>query len=182
MRKRNVVIAILLIAIFAVFALGSSDAGTDDQGNGNADGTQGNLGEYNVEILSCRIAQDYEGRPVVIVKYNFKNVADDDATSFMMSVTDKAYQNGMELETCYSVDDSANYDSGKQSTDIKKGASIEVEVAYKLLDTTADVEIEVEESFSFVDKCVKKHSCWRMLRFLSKAIWASILWKSLAAG
>lgn len=156
MKKTKLMIAILLIAIFAVFALGSGDSGTDDQGGANADGSQGNLGDYNVDINSCRVAQDYEGKPVIIIKYTFKNVADDDAASFSWSVSDKVYQNGVELESCYSLDESAGYNSENQSTNIKKGASIEVEVAYELNDTTSDVEVEVEELISFDDKTVKK--------------------------
>lgn len=37
MKKKRLLIAILIIAIFAVFALGSGDSGTDDQGSANTD-------------------------------------------------------------------------------------------------------------------------------------------------
>ena len=97
MKKTKLLIAILVIALFAVFALGSSDSGTDDQGSQNVNSSQGNLGNYNVDINDCRVAQDYEGNPVIIIKYTFKNVADDDAASFDWSISDKAYQNGVEL-------------------------------------------------------------------------------------
>lgn len=156
MKKKRLILAILVIALFAVFALGSSDSGTDDQGSQNANSNQGNLGDYNVDINGCRVAQDYEGKPVIIIQYTFKNVADDEAASFAWSISDKVYQNGVELEQAYSLDDSANYSSENQSTNIKMGASIEVEVAYELRDTTADVEVELEELISFNDKSVKK--------------------------
>lgn len=156
MKKKRLILAILVIALFAVFALGSSDSGTDDQGSQNANSNQGNLGDYNVDINGCRVAQDYEGKPVIIIQYTFKNVADDEAASFAWSISDKVYQNGVELEQAYSLDDSANYSSENQSTNIKMGASIEVEVAYELRDTTADVEVELEELISFSDKSVKK--------------------------
>lgn len=156
MKKKRLILAILVIALFAVFALGSSDSGTDDQGSQNANSNQGNLGDYNVDINGCRVAQDYEGKPVIIIQYTFKNIADDEAASFAWSISDKVYQNGVELEQAYSLDDSANYSSENQSTNIKMGASIEVEVAYELRDTTADVEVELEELISFNDKSVKK--------------------------
>ena len=73
MKKTKLLIAILVIALFAVFALGSSDSGTDDQGSQNVNSSQGNLGNYNVDINDCRVAQDYEGNPVIIIKYTFKN-------------------------------------------------------------------------------------------------------------
>ena len=156
MKKTKLLIAILVIALFAVFALGSSDSGTNDQGSQNVNSSQGNLGNYNVDINDCRVAQDYEGNPVIIIKYTFKNVADDDTASFDWSISDKAYQNGVELEKAYTLDDSANYNSENKSTNIKMGASIEVEVAYELRDTTADVEVELEELISFDNKSVKK--------------------------
>lgn len=156
MKKTKLLIAILLIAVFAVFALGSSDSDTDDQGSQNVNSNQGNLGDYNVDINGCRVAQDYEGKPVIIIQYTFKNVADDDAASFAWSISDKVYQNGVELEKAYSLDDSANYNSENKSTNIKMGTSIEVEVAYELKDTTADVEVELGELISFDNKSVKK--------------------------
>ena len=156
MKKTKWIIAVLLIAVFAVFALGSGESETDDQGNGNVSESAGNLGKYNVEINSCRVAQDYQGNPVVIIKYTFKNVSSENAASFAWSVSDKVYQNGVELQTCYSVDESAGYNSNNQSAEIKKDVSIELEVAYKLNDTTSDVQVEVEELISFDDRTVKK--------------------------
>ena len=91
----------------------------------------------------------------MIVKYGFTNNADD-ATSFMMTFGAKAYQNGVEMSKCYFVGDGANYSSDNQSKDIKKGASLDVEVAYTLNDTTTDVEIEVDRLWSLDDKVITK--------------------------
>lgn len=160
MRKRFI-LAICLILVFAVFALGSSDSSgsTDDQGSGNANTTQtvaGEIGKYSVEIESCRITEDYEGKPVAIITYNFSNISDDDPASFMWTFEDSVYQNGVGLNDAYVLSDSANYDSDSQTKEIKKGASIKVQVAYELDDTTSDVEVEVRELISFDDKVVKK--------------------------
>ena len=40
--------------------------------------------------------------------------------------------------------------------EIKKGATLDVEVAYELNDATTDVEIEVKELFSFSEKVITK--------------------------
>ena len=40
--------------------------------------------------------------------------------------------------------------------EIKKGATLEVECAYELNDTTTDIEVEVTETFSFDDEIVTK--------------------------
>ena len=60
---------------------------TDNQGSGDANAEQSasNLGNYNLVIDSCRIARDYEGEFIVIVKYIFSNNSDD-AASFMWSI------------------------------------------------------------------------------------------------
>ncbi|MBQ8740571.1 MAG: DUF5067 domain-containing protein [Clostridia bacterium] len=155
----SLILAILLVAIFGVFALGSgeSESTTTDQGTGKAEttDTDTNLGDYKVEIVSCRLAKDYEGKDIVIVKYNFTNNADE-AASFMFAFDENVYQDGVGLNECYITDDSANYDSGNQTKEIKKGTSLEVEVAYELNDTTTDIEVEVEELFSFDDSVVTK--------------------------
>ena len=162
-----------LIAISAIVCLlvgcdlGDTDVTTGgDNGNATPDSTTGTqeteastqdskLGKYNVVIDSVRIAEDYSGEPIVIVKYIFTN-NDDDPTSFMIAVSDEVYQNGVGLNGCYFVDDSANYSADNQTKEIKKGVTIEVEVAYSLNDTETDVEVEVSELISFNDKKISK--------------------------
>ena len=157
MKKISVLLAVLLIGAFFLMALGSGSEETTDQGGGTAAGNSDNkVGDYSVEIVSCRLAKDYEGKPVAIVKYNFKNVSDDDAGAFSWKCEDTVYQNGVGLNESYFVEESANYDSANQSKEIKKGASVEVEVAYVLNDTTTDLEVEVKALFSFTDNNVLK--------------------------
>ena len=173
MKKISILLAIIMIATFALFAVGSGEDSdsTVDQGNdtvkvsendnNDADDTtvaedNSSLGDYSVVIDSCRMAKDYEGKDIIIVKYIFTNVSDDDAASFSFAIEDAAYQNGVGLNETYFVNESANYDSGTQLKEIKKGASLEVEIAYKLDDTTSDVEVEVSELISFDDKTIKK--------------------------
>lgn len=115
-----------------------------------------NLGDYAVTIDSARMAKDFEGKDVLIVKYIFENVKNEESASFMWALADSAFQNGVGLNKSYVVDESANYNSDNQSKEIKKGASIEVEVAYELNDTTSDVEVEVTELISLDDKKVTK--------------------------
>ncbi len=173
---RKVITLITLFAVIMCILCSCDTDNTEDQGNGSADAgvntttqSQGsasttpvatqsdaNLGDYNVVIESCRLAEDYAGKPIAIVKYNFTNVKDDNPTSFSWSLSDAAFQGGVGLAECYFADDSANYSSDNQTKEIKKGASVSVEVAYVLNDTTTPVEIEVSELISFSDKKVKK--------------------------
>ena len=167
-----VIIAVVVISVISSVAGGSEDGdqvGAADQGTSvtsQADNTtqannaaqpnnKANLGDYNVVISSCRLAEDYTGAPIAIVKYSFTNVSDDSA-AFMFSVDANAFQNGIGLNECYIAKDSANYSSDNQTKEIKKGATLDVEVAYKLNDTTTPVEIEVSEFISFIDRKVTK--------------------------
>ncbi|MBE6796933.1 MAG: DUF5067 domain-containing protein [Ruminococcaceae bacterium] len=149
----TLLLAVILVVTFGAFALGSGEDGESDQGSGNADTTD--IGDYSVVIDSCRLAKDFEGDNVVIVKYKFTNNADD-AAAFYLTFDDAVYQNGVGLNEAYVLKDSANYSADNQTKEIKKGATLDVEVAYELNDNTTDVEVEVKELFSFSDKTIKK--------------------------
>lgn len=150
------VIAVLLS--FGVLAMGSGSSEEKTQESGKVEATTDDaaLGDYKVTIDSCRLATDYEGKDIVIVKYIFENVSDDDGAAFYLAIDDKAFQNGVGLNKSYFVSDDANYSADNQSKEIKKGASLEVEVAYELNDTTTAVEVEVSELFSLTDKKITK--------------------------
>lgn len=129
-----------------------------NQGNGQADSgsnSESNLGDYNVVIKSCRIAKNYESKPVVIVKYEFKNNSDK-AASFIYTFEDNVYQNGVGLNNSYVLSDSANYSADNQTKEIKSGVTLDVEVAYELNDTTTDILVEVSELISFNEDKVTK--------------------------
>ena len=159
MKVSKWLIAVLVVAMFAVFALGSGESETADQGSGSANTkatVASEIGKYSVVIDSCRLAEAYDGKPVVIVKYIFTNVADENPTSFMVAFDDAVFQEGVGLNPAYILDDSANYSSDNQMKEIKKGASLEVEVAYELNDQEKEIEVEVMELFSFNDKKLTK--------------------------
>jgi len=178
MKKLSIILAVLMLFTFAVFAAGSSeseenkDQGKDsvkaEENETNEDETDAkdsakveeednsSLGDYSVVIDSCRLAKDYEGKDVIIVKYIFSNVSNDTATSFMVALNDAAFQDGVGLNEAFVMNDSADYSADNQMKEIKAGASIDVEVAYVLNDTTTDVEIEVSELISFDDKTITK--------------------------
>ena len=151
-------LALTLIGSFAVFALGSGESTTTDQGTGSAnsaesaDSSSSALGDYAVEIKSCRLAKDFEGKDVVIVTYGYTNNSEN-PTSFFVALDDAVFQNGVGLNEAYVLNDSANYSSDNQMKEIKTGASLDVEVAN---DTTTDIEVEVKELISFNDSIVKK--------------------------
>ncbi len=151
-------LSVVMIFTFALFAMGSGEDTSEDQGSGTAENStdKSNLGNYQVDIQSCRLAKDFEGKDVVIVKYLFKNVSSNNAAAFYIAIDESVYQNGVGLNEAFILADSANYSSDNQTKEIKKGASIEVEVAYELNDTTSDIEVEVKELISFNNTVIKK--------------------------
>ena len=152
----TLILAILMVATFAVFALGSGSSEESDQGSDAATKTEApEVAGCTVEIKSSRLAKDYEGKDIIIVNYAFTNNEEEDK-SFSLAFDDKAFQNGVGLNECYFVDNSANYSADNQTKNIKKGATLEVEVAYVLNDATTDVEVEVSALFSFNDSKVTK--------------------------
>ena len=162
MKKRIIAIiaTISVLLIFGIFALGSSGESdtTSDQGIGSATQTQTDttaIGNYSVDIKSCRLATDYEGKDIVIITFGYTNNKDT-ATSFTTAVETAAFQSGVGLNECYFVDDSANYSADNQSKELQKGASLDVEVAYELNDTATDVVVEVSKWLSFDDKKLTK--------------------------
>lgn len=167
MKKKilSVLIASALIASSAICLTSCSDDSSNNSGSSGSavqdanksNGTmqdKGELGKYAVEISSYKLAKDYEGKPAIVIEYQFTNNSDD-AANFMTALNYKAFQDGIELETAIIADDNV-YDSGASMKDIKTGKTLTVYSAYVLSDETKPVECEVTELISFDDKKVVK--------------------------
>lgn len=170
------VLAIAVIATFGVMALGSgsSDSSSSNSNSSSSSSTNATskvesaqksessnqadsnkLSDYSVDIKSCRLAKDYEGKDVVIVKFGFTNNSDK-ATAFFTAIGTTLYQDGIGLNSAFMLADSAKYSSDNSTKSIKPGASLDVELAYELNDSKTDVEVEVKQNFSLDDKVIKK--------------------------
>ena len=103
--------------------------------------------DYAVTIDSARVGTDYSDDPCIFITYTFTNVSDEDAAAFTTSVHPEVYQDGVQCETAFADTDGG----GNSMTKVKMGSSIEVVCAYELQNTTSDVEVEVEELFSWDD-------------------------------
>ena len=158
-----VVLAAILVLTFGLFAMASgeedtaSDTGNDTQSAGQAQKPQENnnrLGDYEVEIKSARLTKDFEGKDVVVITYGFTNYGKENA-SFSFALDDQVFQNGVGLNNAYVLKDD-DYSADNQTKEIKTGASLDVDVAYELNDTTTDVEVELSELISFDDAKITK--------------------------
>ena len=101
--------------------------------------------KYAVTIDGSTVTTDYEGNPAMIVDFTFTNNSDE-ATSFAVACSQKAFQNGVQLETAIVMDDLGN----GYMAEIKPGATTQARLAFSLADES-DVTVEVSELFSLDD-------------------------------
>lgn len=153
--RRALVVTLALVAATSPVALAGcngSDAGDDapaaeqpakEQTEEPAEAQASS--KYAVTIDGSTVTTDYEGKPAIIVDYTFTNNSDD-ATSFAVACSQKAFQNGVQLETAVVLDDLGN----GYFAEIKPGATTSARKAYSLADES-DVTVEVTELISFDD-------------------------------
>jgi hypothetical protein len=104
--------------------------------------------KYSVTIDGWSFVDNYDGTPCIALDYTFTNVSDDSATSMQLATNITVYQNGVECEDAWFSD--GNSDDG-YTNKVKAGVSVKCTRAYKLQDTTSDVEVEVAPLFSWND-------------------------------
>ena len=163
------VIIVVIILIIAISSGGDKDsssnnpapASSSSQGQTNATAEtvktdENELGKYSVEITNARLTSTYDNKPAVVITYKFTNNTDDNPSSFDVAFYDNVYQNGVGLNKAYTLIDGDPYDDGNSSKKIKKGASIDVDIAYALNDESTPIDVEVKEFLSFSDKTVSR--------------------------
>lgn len=99
---------------------------------------------YQVSIDGCEFGETYDGQSCAIVTYTFTNNSDE-ATSFLVAISDKAYQNGVELSSGTVSGLDSFVTAGKE---IKPGATITLQQAY-VLDDQSDITVECTEMFAW---------------------------------
>ena len=114
----------------------------------------GTLGDYDVQIHDFKLANDYAGKPAILIGFSFTNNSEENE-SVMFALSYKAYQNGVQLDSAIIMDNSV-YNADDLMKDVQPGASIDVVAAYSLSSETAPVEFEVEEIISFSDEMLGK--------------------------
>lgn len=127
--------------------LGSSSSSELDSMVGSGD-----LGDYYVEIKGAQLAEDYEGKPAIIVTYSWTNNSSD-TTSAMVSTSEKAFQDGVQLDTAI-IMNSDVYDSGNSMKDVRPGTTLDIQCAFLLTSETSTVEFEITEWISFSNEMV----------------------------
>jgi len=124
-----------------------TDTGNEEEpDNSQAEGASNDIidvdiSNCHVKYISHEIVENMAGDKCLAVYYEFTN-NDDEAKSFSYTISDKAFQNGIELDTSmFHVND----DSKNSGSEIKPGVTITVCSGFVLRDETAEVELEVGE-------------------------------------
>ena len=156
-------LALILVLLLALSACGGESVEQPSeepnaQNTEPASSTESSSATFDqiaVEIKDAHLSTDYEGNPAIVITYSWTNNSDD-ANMALVTTMGNAYQGGIGLETAIIMDD-PYYDSDLYSTQIQPGATLDVQVAYVLRDTTSPVMFELEQFLNMSDaKAVKE--------------------------
>lgn len=106
----------------------------------------GYVGEHYVETKEAILSTDYEGNPVIVVTFAWTNNSDKGLSS-MSEIMAKCFQDGVELESAVGIMNDEILDGKPYMTEIKPGASVDVQRAFLLRDTSNPVLFEMDELF-----------------------------------
>ncbi len=100
--------------------------------------------KYTVTIDDAYVGADYDGNPAIVVTYSWVNNSDE-ATSALISLEEKAFQNGVELEDAFFLE---GVDTSSWDSEVKPGSGTTFQRGYVLADTS-EVTIEVADPWDW---------------------------------
>ena len=112
----------------------------------DANAVSGMVGEALITITGARVDADRNGDQCIVFEIEWSH-AYDDAENFMWSFIYKAYQDGVELDAAYI--NTEEYDN--KDRNIKAGATLTVDIPFKLNSKSSPVDIEITELMSWTD-------------------------------
>ena len=142
-RWLKITLAVLAVVALGVFLYMAYIADPDENEGIIVD--PNDLDEYRVDIKSHRVVDLENGKKAIIVRYvcTEKNQRADEDYSFYDAFRYGAEQNGVNLSELKELPASAAFDSEVQEKPIAKGATVEVEIAYELIDNQTDVKTTI---------------------------------------
>lgn len=162
--KKKLIILGVVIAVIIVIAAASGSGSNDDTKTSSNETTvssvdaekketdENTIGDFKCVVKGAKITKDWEGKDAVLITYEFTNNSDS-PISFDGALDDKLYQDGIELESAIlSNDEEAKL---IDTVDLKPGITKEVKKAYSLRNKKSEIEVEIQEIFSFSDDMIK---------------------------
>lgn len=166
MKKFLIALLIVFVVLIAASAIGRESTNTKSVSKDNSENISdqvsaksaprienGTVGDYVVKVKEAKVVKNGDDN-ILIVTYSYTNNSDE-AKAFLHAVDDHLFQNGIELGTVYSswgIKDNYNFEN--KSKQIKPGVTLDVQCAYKLNDTTSNVDVEISKTFSSDNKIV----------------------------
>ena len=111
---------------------------------------------FEIEVGRAYVTDDGKGKDLVVVELTFTNNAEQ-AQSLSSAADMQLFQNDVELKSGYLPYQHPSYDEARQSnwsTSVKKGASVEVQASWELLDAAAPVELRAVDTGSYDQRAV----------------------------
>lgn len=135
--KRMIYVILVVLMLFGLTACGKDQA---------KDPNELKIGSYELLYKGAKLMKDYDGNDAIVLTLDYTNNSKE-TTSYLWSVVETATQNGAELEmaTIFISEDSFDTVTESQFSDVEPGATMEIQVAYELKDTTSEVELIFEE-------------------------------------
>lgn len=163
-KKKLIILGIVIAVIIIVIAAASGSGSNDDTKTSSNETTvssvdaekketdENTIGDFKCVVKGAKITKDWEGKDAVLITYEFTNNSDS-PISFDGALDDKLYQDGIELESAIlSNDEEAKL---IDTVDLKPGITKEVKKAYSLRNKKSEIEVEIQEIFSFSDDMIK---------------------------
>jgi|GEM_PF-227363 hypothetical protein len=113
---------------------------------GSGTAGSGTTGNYDVSIKTCTPTKGENGKPAVVITYEWTNNSKD-ANSFDMCLSPEVFQNGIQCDPGALADD-GDFDFSNDMRDIQPGVSLEVQIPYILQDATTPIEVTVCDPFT----------------------------------
>ena len=137
-RNQNRLWCLLLSAVM-LFSLASCGKGG---GKSSGDPNLIKLDDYELLYKSACIMENSDGKDALVLTLDFTNTGEE-SSSYLWNVLESATQNGTELSitTVYTDYETLAAISDSQWEEVAPGATIEVQTAFELLDTTNKVEV-----------------------------------------
>lgn len=142
MKRTNTRLVSLLLSGAMLLSLAACSKGSGK----NEDPNLMELGDYTLLYKSSCIMTDFEGVDALVMTLDFTNNSEE-STSYVWSVSETAIQNeeSLDLATIYTNPETYDEVISNQFVDVAPGDTLEVQTAFRLLDTTNPVEVTFEE-------------------------------------
>lgn len=142
MKRTNTRLVSLLLSGAMLLSLAACSKGSGK----NEDPNLMELGDYTLLYKSSCIMTDFEGVDALVMTLDFTNNSEESAP-YVWSVSETAIQNeeSLDLATIYTNPETYDEVISNQFVDVAPGETLEVQTAFRLLDTTNPVEVTFEE-------------------------------------